>query len=129
MKLRPVDFATDGVYMAGIAHSPKFIDESISQAYGAVARACTIISKDFIETEPIIAEVDQDLCVGCRICEENCSYNAIRRDEELKKAYVMEALCKGCGVCAATCPRKAITMHNFTDNQIQREVEALYEVI
>jgi heterodisulfide reductase subunit A len=129
MKLRPVDFATDGIFMAGLAHSPKFIDESISQAYGAVARACTIISKKSLETESIVAEVNEDLCCGCRICEESCSYNAIRRDEELKKAQVMEALCKGCGVCAATCPRKAITMHNFTDNQIQVEVEALYEVI
>ena len=129
MKLRPVDFATDGVFMAGLAHSPKFIDETISQAYGAVARACTIISKKTIETESIVAEVDEDLCVGCRICEEICSYNAIQRDEELKKAHVMEALCKGCGACAATCPQKAITMRNFTDNQLLAEVEALYEVI
>jgi heterodisulfide reductase subunit A len=129
MKLRPVDFATDGVFMAGIAHSPKFIDESISQAYGAVARACTIISKESINTESIIAEVDEDLCVGCQICEEICSYTAIRRDEETKKAQVIEALCKGCGACAATCPQKAITMRNYTDNQVQAEVEALYEVI
>jgi heterodisulfide reductase subunit A len=129
MKLRPVDFATDGVFMAGVAHSPKFIDESISQAYGAVARACTIISKKSIDTEPIIAEVNEDLCVGCRICEEVCSYSAVRRDEELKKAHVMEALCKGCGSCAATCPQKAITMRNFTDNQVLAEVEAFCEVI
>ena len=129
MKLRPVDFATDGIFMAGLAHSPKFIDETISQAYGAVARACTIISKKAIETEPIVAEVNEDLCVGCRICEEVCSYNAIERDEELKKAHVMKALCKGCGVCAATCPQKAITMCNFTDDQLLAEVEALYEVI
>ncbi len=129
MKLRPVDFATDGIFMAGLAHSPKFIDESISQAYGAVARACTIISKKSIETEPIIAEVDEDLCEGCRICEEICPYNAIERDEESRKAHVMEALCKGCGACAATCPQKAITMQNFTDNQVLAEVEALYEVI
>jgi heterodisulfide reductase subunit A len=115
--------------MAGMAHSPKFIDETISQAYGAVARACTIISKKAIETEPIVAEVNEDLCVGCRICMEVCSYNAIERDEELRKAHVTKALCKGCGVCAATCPHKAITMCNFTDNQLLAEVEALYEVI
>jgi heterodisulfide reductase subunit A len=129
MKLRPVDFATDGIFMAGLAHSPKFIDESISQAYGAVARACTVLSKDVIETEPIIAEVDENLCIGCQICEGVCSYAAIRKDEELRKAQVIEALCKGCGACAATCPQKAITMRNFTDSQVQAEVEALYEVI
>jgi heterodisulfide reductase subunit A len=129
MKLRPVDFATDGIFMAGMAHSPKFIDETISQAYGAVARACTIISKKTLETEPIVAEVNEDLCVGCRICMEVCPYNAIERDDELRKAHITKALCKGCGVCAATCPHKAITMCNFTDNQVLAEVEALYEVI
>jgi heterodisulfide reductase subunit A len=106
-----------------------FIDETISQSYGAVSRACTIISKKSIETEPIIAEVDEDLCVGCKICEEICAYTAIRRDEDLKKAQVIEALCKGCGACAATCPQKAITMRNYTDNQVLAEVEAFYEVI
>jgi heterodisulfide reductase subunit A len=129
MKLRPVDFATDGVFMAGIAHSPKFIDESISQAYGAVARACTIISKESIDTESIIAEVDEDLCCGCSICIPLCPYNARELDEEKHIAKVNEALCKGCGACVAACPSGAAQQRHFRDSQLKSMIEALHEVI
>ncbi|MGC1120618.1 MAG: CoB--CoM heterodisulfide reductase iron-sulfur subunit A family protein [Candidatus Methanofastidiosia archaeon] len=124
MKLRPVDFATDGVFMAGLAHSPKFIDETISQAFGAVARACTIISKERIETESIIAEVDEELCCGCQVCIPLCPYNARELDEEENIVKVNEVLCKGCGSCVAACPSGAAQQRHFRDNQLSSMIEA-----
>ncbi len=127
MKLRPLDFATDGVFLCGLAHSPKFVDESISQACGAAARAATILSKETLEMEGAIATVDEDLCSGCRICEAICEYNAIemKEDEEGKlRSSVLEALCKGCGLCGSTCPSGAITMNHFTDTQIIYQLRA-----
>jgi heterodisulfide reductase subunit A len=127
MKLRPVDFATDGVFLCGMAHSPKYIDESISQACAAAARATTILSKDKLEMEGIIASVSEDLCSGCRICEYLCPYGAVEmKDKEGKTiAHVIEALCKGCGACGTACPTKAITMGHFTTDEILAQVEAV----
>jgi len=126
MKLRPVDFATDGVFLCGMAHSPKFIDESISQACAAAARAATVLSKTALEMEGSIASVDKELCSGCKICESVCAYNAIEMEETGEKpvAKVLEALCKGCGVCGSSCPTKAITMGHFTNEQILAQVKA-----
>ncbi len=127
MKLRPVDFATDGVFLCGMAHSPKYIDESIAQACAAASRATTILSKDKLEMEGIIANVSEDLCSGCRICEYLCPYGAIEmKDKEGKTiAHVIEALCKGCGACGTACPTKAITMGHFTTDEILAQVEAV----
>jgi len=126
MKLRPVDFATDGVFLCGMAHSPKYIDESIAQACGAAARATTILSKPTLEMEGIIANVDEDLCSGCRICEHLCPYGAIElKDKEGKlTAHVIEALCKGCGACGTACPTKAITMGHFTTEEMLAQIKA-----
>ncbi|NWG10971.1 CoB--CoM heterodisulfide reductase iron-sulfur subunit A family protein [Candidatus Bathyarchaeota archaeon] len=126
MKLRPLDFATEGVFLCGMAHSPKYIDESISQACGAAARATTILSKSTLEMEGIVANVDEDLCSGCRICEYLCPYNAIEIKEKEGKpvAHVIEALCKGCGACGTACPTKAITMGHFTTEEILAQVKA-----
>ncbi len=125
MKLRPVDFATDGVFLCGMAHSPKFIDESISQACAAAARAVTVLSKAALEMEGSIASVDEELCSGCKICASVCAYNAIEMQEgEKPVAKVLEALCKGCGVCGSSCPTKAITMGHFTNEQIIAQVRA-----
>ncbi|MFQ6076876.1 MAG: CoB--CoM heterodisulfide reductase iron-sulfur subunit A family protein, partial [Candidatus Bathyarchaeia archaeon] len=127
MKLRPIDFATDGIFLCGLAHSPKFIDESISQACGAAARAATVLSKEALEMEGAIAMVDEALCSGCRICEAICEYGAIemKEDEEGKlRSSVLEALCKGCGSCGATCPSGAITMGHFTDAQVLSQLRA-----
>jgi heterodisulfide reductase subunit A len=130
MKLRPVEFATDGIYLCGLAHSPKFINECISQANAAVSRACTILSKESIEAEPIVSNVDEELCVGCRTCELICPYGAIQKDDERFVATVTELLCKGCGTCAAACPENAITISNFTDMQLLNQgMAALREVI
>lgn len=126
MKLRPVDFATDGVFLCGLAHSPKFIDESISQACGAAARAVTILSKKALEIEGAIASVNEDLCSGCRICEAVCEYGAIEIKEKNGKllSNVLEAVCKGCGVCGSSCPVGAITMRHFTNEQVLSQVRA-----
>jgi len=126
MKLRPVDFATEGVFLCGLAHSPKFIEESIAQACAAAARAVTILSKKALEVEGAIANVDEDLCSGCRICESVCEYGAIEMKEKEGKlrAHVLEALCKGCGVCGSSCPTGSISMLHFTDDQILAQVRA-----
>jgi len=126
MKLRPVDFATDGVFLCGMAHSPKFIDESISQACAAAARAATVLSKTALEMEGSIASVDKDLCSGCKICASVCAYNAIEMEENSEKpvAKVLEALCKGCGTCGSSCPTKAITLGHFTNEQILAQIKA-----
>lgn len=126
MKLRPVDFATEGVFLCGMAHSPKYIDESIAQACAAAARAATILSKDKLEMEGIVANVSEDLCSGCRICEYQCPYGAVEmKDKEGKPiAHVIEALCKGCGACGTACPTKAITMGHFTTDEILAQVAA-----
>ena len=126
MKLRPVDFATEGVFVCGMAHSPKYIDESIAQAYAAAARATTILSKKTLEMEGIIAVVNEDLCSSCRVCESLCPYNAIEMNEKdgKLKAHVIEALCKGCGVCGTACPTKAINLGHFTNEEILAQVKA-----
>jgi heterodisulfide reductase subunit A len=126
MKLRPVDFATEGVFLCGMAHSPKYIDESIAQACAAAARAATILSKPTLEMEGIVAKVNEDLCSGCRICEYLCPYGAIEMKEKDGKltAHVIEALCKGCGACGTACPTKAIIMGHFTTEEILAQVRA-----
>jgi heterodisulfide reductase subunit A len=126
MKLRPVDFATEGVFLCGMVHSPKYIEESIAQACAAAARATTILSKPTIEMEGIIANVNEDLCSGCRICEYLCPYGAIEmKDKDGKTiAHVIEALCKGCGACGTACPTKAILMGHFTNEEILAQVKA-----
>ena len=126
VKLRPVDFATEGVFLAGMAHSPKNITETISQAYAAAARACTIISKDKFITEATIALVDDARCVGCGLCVEACPYSAIELTEK-GIAEVNSALCKGCGLCNATCRSGAIQQRGFDDHQIISMIKgALY---
>ncbi|MEM3010602.1 MAG: CoB--CoM heterodisulfide reductase iron-sulfur subunit A family protein [Candidatus Bathyarchaeia archaeon] len=131
MKLRPVDFATEGVFLCGMAHSPKYLDESIAQACAAAARAATILSKPTLEMEGIIANVNEDLCSGCRICEYLCPYSAIEIKEKDGKltAHVIEALCKGCGVCGSACPTKAITMGHFTTEEILAQVRAALQEV
>ncbi|UCH31128.1 MAG: CoB--CoM heterodisulfide reductase iron-sulfur subunit A family protein [Candidatus Bathyarchaeota archaeon] len=126
MKLRPVDFQTDGIFLCGMAHSPKFVDESLAQACAAAARAGTIICKKTLEMEGAIAHVDENFCGGCRICENLCPYRAIEMKEKDGEvtAHIIEALCKGCGICGAACPTKAITMGHFTNEEIMAQVKA-----
>ncbi len=129
MKLRPVDFATDGIFLCGLAHWPKSITESISQACAAAGRAITILSKEKLEVEGAIANVREDFCSGCGFCQSVCPYNAIeiKKVDGKMRAHVIEALCKGCGVCGSTCPAKAISILHFTDDQIIAQVRAMLE--
>ena len=127
MKLRPVDFATDGIFVCGLAHYPKPIDESIAQAQAAAARAALVLSQSYIEAEPIVSVVNPDLCTGCGLCEKSCPFGAIQRHEVPGRGLVAETIpasCKGCGVCAAACPQKAIDIMHFRNQQIVATIRA-----
>jgi heterodisulfide reductase subunit A len=123
VKLRPVDFATDGIFVCGTAHSPKTIPESIAQAYAAASRAGIPMALKRVRTEAITAFVNENQCTGCGTCIMLCPYNAIQKDEQ-GIARVNDVLCKGCGVCSASCPEKAIKMKHFSDAQVLAEATA-----
>jgi heterodisulfide reductase subunit A-like polyferredoxin len=125
VKLRPVDFATDGVFMCGMAHSPKFSDESIAQAYAAVSRASTILTKDFIEAEGKTAYVTKERCMACGLCEANCPFSAVSVDASEACAVVNTVLCKGCGVCTASCRMNAIDLNGFNNEEVLAQINAL----
>ena len=120
IKLRPVDFATDGIFLAGTAHGPKGIADAISQGRGAASHALIPLTTGKVENEPLVSVVDDSLCIACQKCEEVCSFGAIGVNPDTEK-MVSESnplLCKGCGDCAAACPAGAITMSHFADNQL-----------
>jgi heterodisulfide reductase subunit A len=126
-KLRPLDFQTDGIYVAGTATAPKTITESIDQGRGAAARALIPLVKGIRKAEAIVSTVDPEVCVGCGTCEINCAYNAIEvvpGDGSHDYAVSNPVLCQGCGKCAAGCPSGAITMKHFTDDQILAQIRA-----
>jgi heterodisulfide reductase subunit A len=134
VKLRPLDFATDGIFLCGCAQWPKNIQDSISQANGAAARASRFLGAKEIFTSGIVAEVNEIKCIGCGKCQSVCPYNAIELIETLKefedvsltikKSYINAALCKGCGTCAATCPNGAISIKQYDFDQITAMIEA-----
>jgi len=130
MKLRPVDFATEGVFLCGLAHSSKAVNESIIQAQATASRAATILSKDSIELEATISEVIDENCDGCAYCVEPCPYQAITLIEYMSKGSVKKTVqvnpsaCKGCGCCMATCPKKGILVKGFTLEQLAAQVNA-----
>ena len=121
-KLRPVDCATDGVFICGLAHAPKPIDESIAQAHAVAARAATILSRERIKGDGIVAYIDPELCSGCLGCVEVCPYGAISFVEEKKSVEVNPALCKGCGACAAACPSEVPVIRGFNNQQIYAQI-------
>jgi len=124
-KLRPVEFATDGIFLCGLAHYPKAIDESISQAMAAASRATTVLAKDSIQISPLVSQVNVEQCIGCGLCDEICAFNAIILEDPEGKGYRAKnipASCKGCGLCAASCPQQAIDMLHFRDQQIVASV-------
>ncbi len=131
MKLRPVDFATDGIFLSGLAHFPKLIEESIIQAQATAARAQTILSRDTVELEANISTVIDENCDGCAYCVEPCPYKAITlleyvwKDSIKKVVEVNESICKGCGTCMATCPKKGCYVKGFTLDQIGAQVDAV----
>ena len=128
VKLRPVDFATAGIFVAGMCHYPKLIDEAISQGAAAAGRAATILSKEYVMGDGAVASVEPRFCRGCGECENACEFSAIEVNETdggRLAAEVNEALCVGCGMCAVACWSNAITMKNFTDQQIEAMIDAV----
>ncbi|MFH1624210.1 MAG: CoB--CoM heterodisulfide reductase iron-sulfur subunit A family protein [Pseudomonadota bacterium] len=128
VKLRPLDFATDGIYLCGSAHWPADIRESISQALGAVSRASIHLARGFVKVDPIVSTLaDEDMCKGCGLCAALCPYGAIEivSTPEGKKAKMISVACKGCGVCGATCYHRAIKMNHFSNEQVSAQIAAL----
>jgi len=134
VKLRPVDFSNDGVFLAGMAHYPKFLDETIVQAQAAAARAMTIVGKDVLEVGGIVAQVDVEKCVACLTCVRICPYHVPQIRAEFSgvgsivgAAYIEPAQCHGCGICVSECPAKAIQLLRYRNEQVEAEIMALLE--
>ncbi len=135
VKLRPVDFATEGIYVAGLAHYPKFISEAVVQAQAAAARAATILSKDTLSVGGVVAQVDAAKCTACLTCVRVCPYSIPRINRDLVgvggivgAAEIEVAQCRGCGICVAECPARAIQLMHYTDEQMEVKIGALLDL-
>ncbi len=126
VKLRPVDFATDGVFLCGTAHYPKHLSETINQAFGAAGRVANLLSQDTVVASGSVCEVAEKRCFGCGACKSVCSYGAIqlRETRQGMKAEVNPVLCKGDGLCNAVCPANAISLKHYTDEELIAEIDA-----
>jgi heterodisulfide reductase subunit A len=123
-KLRPVDCSNDGIFLCGMAHYPKPVEESIVQARAAASRALTVLAREHIRVGGIVAQIAPELCSGCLGCVNVCPFAAITFDAERKVAEVNEALCKGCGACAAACPSEASVLMGFNNKQLYAQIES-----
>ena len=128
IKLRPVDFAAEGVFLCGTAHYPKHIPEALNQAYGAAGRAAVLLSQDTVTASGSVCRVEEDYCISCGACITACSYGAIEFHDTPagKKATVIPVLCKGCGLCNSKCPTDAISLKHYTDDEILEQVDAVF---
>ena len=124
-KLDPVATTTEGVYIAGTCAAPKDIPDTVAQARAAAARILGKIAKGKLEIDAVFAEVDEEVCSGCRVCNELCPYSAIEYDQERRRSRVISAMCKACGACVAACPSAAIEGRHFTDAQIAAQIEGV----
>ena len=126
VKLRPVEAAVDGIFICGLAHAPKPVEETIVQAQAAAAKAAMPLVKGFVTVDPIVSSVQQDDCIGCGICVSLCPYGAIQMEKvgKKRKAKTISASCKACGICASHCPTFAISMGGFTNEQLVSQIEA-----
>jgi heterodisulfide reductase subunit A len=124
VKLRPLDFATDGIYVCGTAHGPRDIPESIAQALGASSRASIPMARGFVVPEAITPVVDESACVLCGICVDKCPYSALRLDDD--KLEVIDALCKGCGTCVAACPTGALDQRHFRNKEVEAQIKTFF---
>jgi heterodisulfide reductase subunit A len=131
VQLKPVDSYIDGIYICGMSHFPKNIDDAIAQAKAAASKAGMLLSRGHVKAEPIVSSCDAEKCIGCTLCTHFCPYSAIQmvRADKGKKADIIVAACKGCGVCASYCPTKAISMGRFTDEQINAQIKAFGESV
>jgi heterodisulfide reductase subunit A len=123
-KLRPVDFANDGIFVCGMAHYPKPIEESIAQARAAASRALTVLAMDSIKVGGGVSYIEPELCSGCLGCIEVCPFGAIAFDAERRIAEVNPALCKGCGACSAACPSEAADLRGFNNQQLYAQIKS-----
>ncbi len=123
-KLRPVEFATEGIFLCGLAHYPKPIEESIAQAKAAAAKALTVLARDNIKVGGIVARIERELCSGCLGCINVCPFGAITFNTDKKIAEVNPALCKGCGACAAACPSEAPILMGFSNKQLYAQIKS-----
>jgi len=128
VKLRPVDMATDGIFLCGTAHSPKLLSESIAQAYAAVSRATTLLSQPHLTLSAVTATVESERCASCLVCVRSCPYNVPKINAE-GVSEIDAALCHGCGICAAECPAKAIELNWYEDDQIMCKLDAVLEAV
>jgi heterodisulfide reductase subunit A len=126
VKLQPIDFATKGVYVCGLAHAPKPVDEAVAQGLGAASRAGTFLSKKKVFGNAVVSGIDERLCRGCRICQAVCPYQAIDFLEDQVVCRVNPAVCTGCGSCAAACPTGAASVFHFDDKKVLAMVEAAF---
>jgi heterodisulfide reductase subunit A len=133
IKLRPVEFVSEGIFLAGAAHYPKLLEESIVQAQAAASRAATVLSQDSLAARGAIARVDPALCVGCLTCVRVCPYGVPSITADLSgvggvvgAAYIEPTICQGCGTCAAECPAQAIELMHYRHQQVERQALALF---
>jgi len=124
-KLRPVDTALDGVFLAGCCQGPKDIPDTVAQAKGAASSAMSILTRGFVNIEPVVATTDENTCSGCGICEAACEYGALTLDSINRIMIVNEVLCKGCSACASACPSNAIVLKHYTPKQLLSQIEAI----
>jgi heterodisulfide reductase subunit A len=129
VKLRPVDFAADGIYLCGLAHSPRSMDETIAQAQAAAVRAVALLAKAQLTATPIIASVNPRLCSACGLCVEVCPFGARRLEPGMAAAEVVDVLCQGCGACVAACPNKASQQKGFEFLQVSAVLDAALQEI
>ncbi len=128
VKLRPVDFAADGIFLCGMAHYPKHIGESISQAHGVAGRVVALLSRESVTVSGAVCDVNEKKCIGCGVCKLGCTYGAIELHDtpQGQKATVNPVLCKGDGLCVSNCPTGAVNLRHFTDEQLASEIDALF---
>jgi len=126
VKLRPVEMATEGIFLCGTAHSPQLLSESIAQAYAAASRATTLLSQPYLTLSAVTAFVESERCASCLVCVRACPYNVPKINEE-GVSHIDAALCHGCGICAAECPAKAIELNWYEDDQIMCKLDAALE--
>jgi heterodisulfide reductase subunit A2 len=127
VKLRPVDFASEGLFLAGLAHAPKNLEETISQALAAAGRAGTLLSRDSLTVSGIIAKHNRDICMSCLACFRACPFGSPFIDEDGRVSH-NEVKCAGCGICAGICPAKAFQVNCFRDDQILAMIDSVTEI-